>query len=491
MAGFTDWRPPAFSPTSIPTLPSLGLSESERQLIGFLQGSYQQDRSNMVLTNSYYMGAQQIPNLQIAIPDELAANLRTLVGWAAMGVDPYVERTHVDGFRIPGETDVNEDCARIWDANGMDAEFPLCVTDALAIAHGWLLVGVNADGSARMTVESPLSVRADFATDGRTIKSLMQTYTEENRTRAAIMLPDQTIQVAQDENGVWELVGRDVHNMGFVSARRMANNPRTDHRQGYSEITPALMSVIDSACRRLMGLEASSELYSLPRLMILGASAEDFQDSTGAMRKAWDTYVSKINVIERDEDGQVPELKQLTAYDPSVFTKVLEMYASQAAGILRALPQDLGLYTDGNPISVDSFNAMDMQRNRRTKGKQRAWGPDVAAAMKMALRFENGGTLPAKFERLAVDWAPPEEANLTLVADALSKLTGAGIAPRNSDVVLKRAGFNPVERAQMAQDMEQQRGDDMLNQILSGGGSNSQQQGQEPTDGSSDAAPAA
>ena len=73
-----------------------------------------------------------------------------------------------------------------------------------------------------------------------------------------------------------------------------------------------------------------------------------------------------------------------------------------------------------------------------------------------------------------------------MVADALSKLTGAGIVPRNSDVVLKRAGFNPVERAQMAQDMEEQRGEDMLNAIL--GQSQGSQQGQESTGGSADAA---
>lgn len=468
MVGFNDWRAPSFSPTSIPVLPSLSLSEDERRLIAYLQGSFQQDRSNMVLTNAYYMGAQEIDNLRIAIPDDLAAKLRTLVGWAAMAVDPYVERIHVDGFRLPGETDVNDECAVIWDANGMDSEFPLCVTDSLAAGRGWLLVGANGDGSARMTVESPLSVMTDYATDGRTIKALMQTYRENNRDRAAIMLPNQTIQIAQDEDLTWQLVSRDVHNFGYVSARRMANNARTDHRQGYSEITPALMSVIDMACRRLMGLEAASEIYSLPRLMLLGAAAKDFQDANGNMKALWDTYVTKINMIERDDEGQIPELHQLTAYDPSVFTKVLEMYASQAAGILRALPQDLGLYTDGNPISVDSFNAMDMQRNRRTKGKQRIWSPDVAEAMKMALRFQNGGKLPTGFERLAVDWAPPEEANLTLVADALSKLAGANIVPRTSDVVLKRAGFNPVERAQLSQDREDQQGQDMLNTILGG-----------------------
>src|SRR5690242_10671423 len=166
MAGYVDWTPTAFSPTSIPTLPSLSLSDDEKALIGTLQTRQQHDRSNMELTNAYYMGAQEIQNLKIAIPDDLAARLRTLVGWARVAVDPMVERLHVEGFRLPGETDVNDVLAEIWDRNGMDAEFQVCVTDALSMSRGYLLGG-SSDQGARITVESPLNVAVQYAADGR------------------------------------------------------------------------------------------------------------------------------------------------------------------------------------------------------------------------------------------------------------------------------------------------------------------------------------
>lgn len=465
---FIPWYPPAFRPSTVPTLPSLNLTDDEMRLITYLQGMASQDQVNMVLTNAYYMGSQQIPNLQIAIPDELASALHTLVGWSLPAVDPYVERLVVEGFRLPGETETNADLARIWDANGLDAELPLTLTDALAMGSGWWLAGSDGNGSARITVESPLNVAADYAVDGRTIKALLQTYTDtsENwRQRAALMLPDRTLHIAQDENNLWQLVDRDDHGLGYVTAVRMANAPRTDHRQGYSEITPQLMSIIDSACRRLMGLEASSELYSLPRLMLLGASAEDFQNADGTMRKAWETYISKINIIERDDEGQLPEVKQLTAYDPSVFTKVVEMYASQAAGIVRALPQELGLYTDGNPLSVESINAMDTARNRRARTKQRLFGVPIAQIMQMAVSFENGGSVPANFARIMVDWTAPEALNPAIMADWASKIVSAGIAPAGSDVVAKRLGFTPVERAQMAKERADDQGQSLLDEI--------------------------
>lgn len=458
MAGFIDWTPPRFSPTSIPTLPNITLSEDEKRQIGYLQTKCTGDRSNMELTKAYYRAAQRIDNLKIAITDELAAQLRTLVGWARIPVDPYVERLHVEGFRLPGETDVNETLAEVWDASGMDAEFPLATKDALSMSRAFFLVGSGAEAGdpPRITVESPLSMAVQWDVTGRRPNAALQTYTEDERTRAALYLPDRTIHIGQNERQEWELVDIDVHNFGYVPIVRMANDEDSDNRNGYSEITPSLMSIIDSACRRLMGLEVASELYSVPRELILGASAEDFQNPDGKARKAWDAYITKLRVLERDEEGNAPTFVQAVSYDPATFTKVIEMYAAQAAGESRALPQELGLYTDGNPISIESLNAMDTMRNRRAILKQRTFGVPVVEVAQLTMRFMNNGVLPKEFRRIAVDWMPPEMASLAQLADPLSKLIGVGSIPATSDVTLKRASFSAVERAQLEKDRGEQ-----------------------------------
>lgn len=458
MAGVIDWTPPRFGPTSIPTLPNVTLSEDEKRQIGYLQTKCNGDRANMELTKSYYRAAQTITNLKIAIPDDLAERLRTVVGWARIPVDPYVERLHVEGFRLPGETDVNATLSEVWDASGMDAEFALATKDALSMGRGYFLVGSGAEKGdpPRITVESPLSMAVQWDTTGRRAKAALQTYTEDDQTRAALYLPNRTIFLGQNELREWVLLNVDDHRFGYVPLVRMANDEDSDQRNGFSEITPSLMTIIDAACRRLMGLEVASELYSVPRELILGASAEDFQDAEGRARKAWDAYISKMRVLERDEDGNLPEYKQSIAYDPSTFTKVIEMYASQAAGEARALPQELGLYTDGNPISIESLNAMDTMRNRRAILKQRTYGVSVVEVAQLAMRFQNNGALPAEFKRIAVDWMPPEMASLAQLADPLAKLIGAGSIPATSDVTLKRASFSAVERAQLERDRGEQ-----------------------------------
>lgn len=441
---------PSFSPSSIPTLPDIGLSNDERALIHHLQSRAQHDRGEMECANAYYMGEQIISNLDIAIPDDLAAKLTALVGWARIAVDPYVERLSVEGFRLPGDTDVNTDLADLWNANSLGSEQSLAFTDALAMARAYWLVGSNPDGGAPLiTAESPLNMAVLWDLSGRHAKAALQAYVIDDQRHAALMVPDQTVIIAEDEKGQWQVVDRDQHGYGRVPVHRMAHAARTNNRDGYSNITPELQSIITNACRRLMGLEVASEIYSVPRLWLLGAALSDFQNPDGTARRALDAYMSMLNALERDEEGQVPELRQLQAYDPSTFTKVLEMYASQASGILAAVPQDLGLYTQGNPTSSEAWDSMETRRNRRGVKMARGFSPSIIAAMQDGIRFQNKGVLPPEFERMAADWAPIMPG---MSADGISKLVTAGSLPPRSDVTLKHAGFNAVERAQIEQD---------------------------------------
>lgn len=463
IAAYPSWSLSLFSPLSYPTLPSLSLSDDEQRLVSALQSQAQNDRADMALANAYYMGSQAMRNLQVAIPDELAQKLRTLVGWARVAVNPYVDRLHVEGWRLPGATSQDELLGRIWSSNGLDSEESLAFTDALTMGRAWWLVGSNPESDVPLiTAESPLNVSALWDLSGRRIMALMQTYSSFDTARATLMLPDRTMHLAQDEDKRWVIVDIDQHNFGYVTAVRMAHAPRTDNRNGYSAITPEMMSIIDSACRRLMGLEASSELYSVPRMLILGASADDWQNPDGTARRAWDAYISKISVLENDENGNPPSVVQLTTYDPSVFTKVIEMYAAQFAGEVASLPQELGLYTDGNPISVESVDAMDMTRNRHAKSLQESFEVSLRQVLQMSLRLMNGGALPTKYESFQADWRHLQLVNFPAAANAVAQSVAAGVLPARSDTVRSLLGLNAVQSAQIEKDFGEQVPNDIV-----------------------------
>lgn len=464
MTEFSWQTTPSFivSPTSIPALPSLALSDDEVNLIKTLQSRGQHDRAGMELENAFYMGEQTIENLRIAIPDEIANKLKTIVGWARIAVDPYVERLSCEGFRLPDATDIDPRLQDIWDGNGLAAEQSLGFTDALSMRRSYAMVGSDPDGGVpRVTFESPLNMGVSWDPSGRRAQAALQTYKQDDQARAVLMVPNQTITIGQNDKGEWELIHRDQHSFGFVPVVRMANSPRTFNRDGYSQVTPELRSLIVAACQREMNLGAASELYSVPRMLLLGAQMSDFQNPNGETRKAWESYISLINILERDSDGNAPEVKQLTTYDPSTLIKPIEHYASQAAGILAAVPQDLGLYTEGNPTSVEAWQAMEFRRDRRAWRKQDSFGVALVEAMQMAMRFQNKGVLPDEFKRFSPDWADVSMPNPATTTDAITKQTAQGIIPAQSDVTLKRLGYSAVERQQIEQD----RGPQALDEI--------------------------
>lgn len=450
-----DFSTTQFSTSVTPTLPSLGLSEDEQQTIGQLRAQYHRNIAAMQLSDLYYRGEQVIKNLRIAVPRELEGHLRTLVGWAAMAVDPYVERLNADTFRRVDATDGDEYLMAMMEANSFASEQSLAYTDALSMGPSYWVIGSPEErGDAPvLTVESPLNCSVLWDLRGLTPRAMMQEYwSEDNRRRGALLVPRKTVHLAQDDGGKWVVVDRDEHDFDFLPVVRMANRARTNNRSGSSEITPALQSIIDEACRTLLALAVARELYSVPQKAILGASEDAFKKSDGSTASVMETYITKVLGLERDETGALPELHQFQAYDPSVFTKILDWFASSASGIVAATPQDLGLYTQGNPASAEAGLIADDRRNRRAKRMQRQFQGPLIDVAKMMVRFDNKGRLPAEYERLAVDWTPVEMQAPGLLSDAVTKEIAAGAVPATSDVTLKRLGYDAVDRRRLEQD---------------------------------------
>lgn len=448
-----------FPSWTIPTLPSLVLSDDERRTVELLQAEGFRCRAEMLLDEAYYLGEQVITNLRIAVPKELEF-LRTIVGWAALAVDPYVERHGIDCFRLPSGTDADEYLTDIATANGLDAELPLAITDALSMGRAYWMVGspLESGGAPRITVESPLNMSVLWDLRGLEARAALNEYWRDGRRHAALVLPFKTIHMAVDDKSQWQIVERDEHGFDFVPVERMANQARTNNRAGRSAITLALRSTIDSTCRTLMGLEVAREIYSAPRMILAGVTESAFQKTDGTPKSAWDTYITRVLALERDDEGNLPELKQLQAYDPSVFTKLIDNAAARAASIVLAPPQDIGLYTDGNPVSADALNTSEARRNRRARSQQREFGVPIGRVMQMAVRFDNKGALPDKYARIATDWLEVEEISIVAASDAISKQVTAGSVPATSDVTLKRLGYNAVERARLAEDRKAEQG---------------------------------
>jgi hypothetical protein len=254
--------------------------------------------------------------------------------------------------------------------------------------------------------------------------------------------------------GNWEIVERDNHGFDDPPVVRLANRQRTANREGASEITPAWMNLTDSGCRTLLGMEVGREFHAAPRRYVLGASEENFKKADGTPISAWDTYVGKIWGLERDEEGNLPEVGQFAPSDPSVYTKLLDSYRGDMAAAM-AVPAEL-------PGHHQRRQPGQRRRHPRERGPAGQARRAQAPGLRPGLRRRPAHGLRIKQRRHAAGQGPPDRVRLDRPGDRDPRrdhrrppeADRRGHGAPDSDVVLRRAGYNALERKQLAKDRE-------------------------------------
>ncbi|MEU1434064.1 phage portal protein [Streptomyces sp. NPDC005786] len=443
---------------SIPELPLLHLSDDELALIQMLRGDMLRDRWSLLLRDAYFNGEQLIRDLGISIPPQLRG-LHTIIGWPRVGVESLEERLDLEAFRWADGAD-SSDLSEIAEANDLLDEASLAHTDALIYGREYLAVGsgdCGKDCPPLITVESPLDMTLMWDARLRMGTAALRecaadSYIESGPEERMLVLylPDQTVTCLPSQSGGWEVVDRDMHQLGVVPVVRMANRQRTADRVGKSEITPDVMSITDAACRRLMGIEVAAEFFGAPQRYILGASESAFQDAEGNAKSAWETYIGRVLALERDEDGAVPTVGQFAAHDPSGQTKIIDLYARIMSAQFGLPPHMLG-YTTDNPASADAIRSTEAKLVKRSERRIRRFGSAWQQAMRLALWVRDGEP-PDKTRRIETVWRNPATPTLAAQTDAAVKLVQAEILPADSDVVLEMAGLTESQRQRVRAD---------------------------------------
>ena len=439
---------PQMTGALLPPANPQGLSDDEQALIAGLSQKMAVQSVYMRTSQLYYDGEQILTNLGVSIPQQLAG-VRTVVDWPRICVDPLVQRSVVDGFRMPGHTETDSELWEHWQANNLDAEFPLCALDALTLGRGYMIVGSpdNPGDSPIITVESPFNLAMNWDPRTRQVTAAYQSFQAEGVYRAVLYLPDETISMSREQNAsAWAVDDRDEHNFGTVSVVRFANRQRSADREGRSEITPSIRNTTDTACRTLLGMEIAREFYSVPHRYVLGATESDFVAPDGTPKTALDMVMSKFLAFERDGEGNAPTVGQFTAFDPSVFTKILDKGAMLMSSFTQYPPEYFGQTNTANPASADAIRSAQDGLNRRGRQVQNQFSDPAEQVQCLVWRFAHKGeTLPPEMRRLETDWAPVETPTPSATADALLKQKQAAFITAGSRIALRRLGYSPNE----------------------------------------------
>ncbi|WP_246888003.1 phage portal protein [Streptomyces sp. GESEQ-13] len=449
----------------IPELPLLTLSDDESQLLGALRSDLLEQRFKLEMLDAYFNGEQVVRDLGISIPPQLKG-LHTVIGWPRIGVESLERRLDLEAFRWADGSDSSE-LDEIAESNDMFDEASLAHLDALTYGREYVSVGSGEDGDPPLiTFESPLDMTLFWDARLRLATAAMRESVEDGTRIATLYLPDQTVYAAEVDGG-WEVFDRDIHRLGIVPVLRMANRQRTADRIGRSEITPEVMSITDAACRRLMGIEVAAEFFGAPQRYILGASESAFQDAEGNAKSAWDTYIGRVLALERDENGDIPQVGAFTAHDPSGQTKIIDLYARIMASQLSVAPHVLG-YSADNPASADAIRYADNAQVKKAERCIRRFSATHRDAMRLALWFRNGEP-PDKTRRIETVWRNPATPTIAAQTDAAVKLVQAGILPADGDVVLEMAGLTEDQRRRVQAERLRAQGTALLDRLMQAG----------------------
>lgn len=433
------------------------LSDGEQELVHRLQWRITELQPFNLDHQAYYDGVQPMKHLGIAVPPQLES-LRTASGWPAIVVDSLEERLDVQGFRFADAVDADSELQDVWTANGMDAESGLAHLDALIFGRAFLVAGspdqrlVDLRGDVPLsTVESPVNMGVEFDAASKRVTAALQVYEMWGQQAAALYLPDQTVHLSRDQNRDWSIDTRDQHGLGRCPVVLLSHRGRTFDRYGKSEITPQIRSWTDAACRTLLGMEIAREFFGSPQRYILGATEEAWQDPAGNSLAAWETYIGRILALERDEEGNVPQVGTFSASAPDPFIAIVKMLAQLVSSQTGLPPHLLGFAAD-NPASAEAIRSSEARLDKRARRVQRGFGAAWREWAQLALMIGNGGTLPASARNLEVMWAPPETPTPLATSQAILTQVQAGVLPPTGEVAAEKLGYSAVERQRIEAD---------------------------------------
>lgn len=434
----------------------MALSDDERDLLNRLAGTLPRTVRRNRIADAYYDGEQRVEQLGLAVPPELRQFL-TIVAWPGTYVDAIEERIDLEGFRLPGADEADDELWQVWQANGLDEESQLAHLDALVRRASYAIVGAGdsdspdapsaEDGNGDrdtaiplVTVESSSEVAVERSPRTRRLTAAVKVYRDGSTSKATLYLPDQTIWLER-QAARWEEIDRDVHELGVVPVVPLTNRPRLDRREGRSQMD-RVISLTDAAARALTNAQVATEVMAIPQRYVVGASKGDFVDKDGKVLTTWEAYFGAVWALA-NKDARVG---QFTAADLANFKIIVDHYASLVAGVTGLPMRYLGQSTT-NPPSAEGIRADESRLIKTCERFQRAAGGSWEQVMRLVRRFIDGEWNPelAQMETLWRDPATPTRAQQ---ADAAVKLVQAGILP--VEAAWEDMGYSAVRRKKLA-----------------------------------------
>ncbi len=374
---------------------------------------------------------------------------RSRSNYTGLIVESVLERMRVTGFRAGSgaSSEDDKDAWRIWQANHLDADFPLALRSALSMGESYLMVGPPSPlrgGLPVITPEDPRQVIAEFdPIDKRRPIAALKIWGDsvKKEWRAVVMLPDRlysyTAPAAENadittafgsEN--WTPAGDEVNPVGRPPVVRVPNRLSLT-----GETMAEFEDVIDIQDRinnEILNRLVISKMQAYRQRWVTGAS---FEDEDGNPIEPFKPGVDLVWAVE-EETAQFGEFQQAD------LRQIIEAVAADVRD-LGAISRTPPHYLLGEFVNAsgDAFSQSETGHVAKCTERMAHAGEAAEDVIRLAYAYLSDARADALDSE--VIWADPQYRSLAERADAAAKLVAAGVPWRT--VMLTVLGYTPQE----------------------------------------------
>jgi hypothetical protein len=427
-----------------------GLSIDEGITLNLLIEQLAAKSKRNFLRSSFYDGRRAAKQVGTVIPPQYA-NLGLVLGWAAKGVDGLARRCNLDQMVWAGGDIASLGMNTLEDSNFLRSEIAQGKTDSLLHGVSYLITtkGDESAGepAALVHAKDGLNATGDWNVRRRALDNLLSVTSRNSNSITGFVLYLDNLTISADKVGNKWSVDRSTHSWG-VPVDPLVYSPRSSRRMGKSRITRPLMGYQDAALRALVRLEAHMDIYTIPKMILLGADESIFKNADGSQKASWQVALGRVFAVPDDDDAANPraDIKQFAAESPEPHLAQLNALAKLTARETDLPDSDFALTDMANPTSAEAYAASRENLIAEAEGAMEDWSPSIRRTVTRALAIQNGlSTVPAEWSGIEPKWRSPIYLSKAAAADAGAKQISVVPWLADTEVGLELLGLDGLQ----------------------------------------------
>lgn len=444
-----------------------GVTDDELDLIRKALSVWHAKKPRNMVRETYYDGKIPVRDLGISTPPGVKQRVRAVLDWPQRACTMLAERSIFDGFAAPDMGEDPFELSELLDANRFDLDLPQAIVSTYKHSCSFLTTtsGDAASGEPKVIIRARAAdttgaVWDEHARRINAVVAVVETDQDGRPTELEAYLPGVVLLCKRRALGAWEADRRASPVELGPMADALTWDAQLGRPFGRSRISRAVMSTTDNALRTILRAEVSAEFYAAPRMMALGVAEDAFT------KGKWQAAIDRWFALTRDEDGNVPEVKQFPQMTMEPLMALYRSYASQMQAASGIPISSLGIVTD-NPTSAEAMFAAEKDLINMARVANRSHGFALKQVARKVLHLRDGA-IPAEAAKLSAAWVNPAFTSQVTAADALTKLAAVFPWLGESDTALRFAGFTQAEIARLSADRRRAAGGSVLERVLGG-----------------------